>query len=268
MSRQNTEKQNTHYANLRRKYRDNKLDNIKTDSLYIYGYHTVRAAINNKKRVIYELLLTQNGYKKIEDLIHEKNLTYKIVTVSQLNKLLGQDAIHQGIVAQVKALNFGKLRDYADSKLIILLDQITDPHNVGAIMRSCVALKVDLLITTQRHSPNENSIIAKTASGALDLINFTTVRNLSDCLTELQNLDFTIMGLDSGGTEDLHEVYKNCTYKKLALVLGSEGKGLREKTKLHVNKLVRLDMPGVIKALNVSNAAAIALYLTHKMVTH
>lgn len=264
MATKNTEKQDTHYAKLRRNYRDNKPNEVKTDSIYLYGTHTVLSAINNKKRHIREILITQNSYKKFESILKVNSIKHNIVTTKDLSSLLDDQAIHQGIVAIAKPLTPKKLSDLSNSKIIVLLDQITDPHNVGAIMRSCVALNVDVLITTQRHSPKETSVLAKSASGAFDLLDFMIVKNLSETLQDLTDVGFTTIGLDSEGEFDLYEIYQQAKYEKIALVLGSEGKGFREKTKSTVSKLARLDMPGAIKSLNVSNAASIALYLTHK----
>jgi 23S rRNA (guanosine2251-2'-O)-methyltransferase len=144
-----------------------------------------------------------------------------------------------------------------DSPLILVLDQVTDPHNVGAIMRSAVAFNAGALITTQRHSPTESGVMAKSASGALEMIPYIQVTNLADALEELHKLGFVSIGLDSEGSEPLEQAL---TGAKIALVLGAEGKGLRQKTRQTVNALARLEMPGAIKSLNVSNAAAIAMY--------
>lgn len=264
MTLKNTDKQNTHYAKLRRNYRDNKPIVVETDSIYLYGMHTVMAVLNNSKRYIKKLLLTQNAFKKVESFLIDKKFNYEIVTIKDLNLILDNQAVHQGIVALTKPLKVKKTEDFFNKKIVVLLDQITDPHNVGAIMRSCVALGVDAIISTERHSPKETSVLAKSASGAFDLIDFVSVKNLSETLQKLSDSGFTTIGLDSEGTYDLYDVYKKNKFEKIALVLGAEGKGLREKTKMTVNILARLDMPGIIKSLNVSNAASIALYLTYK----
>lgn len=269
----NTEKQNTHYAKLRRNFR-NKIKKTSIDSnivgkypypnaVYLYGIHTVISALKNPKRHIYLLLITNNCLKKIQ----EHNITnlpkYEIVDSKSISSLFEQDTVHQGIVAIAKPLESKPISKLADSKLIVMLDQITDPHNVGAIMRSCVALGVEALITTNRHSPKETGTLAKSASGAVDLINYINVRNLADTINELNNLGFTTIGLDSAGDANLSEMYKQNSYDKIALILGAEGKGLRDKTRKTVTTLARLDMPGAIKSLNVSNAASIAIYLTY-----
>jgi 23S rRNA (guanosine2251-2'-O)-methyltransferase len=144
---------------------------------------------------------------------------------------------------------------------VLVLDQITDPHNAGAIMRSAVAFGADALITTQRHSPHESGVLAKAASGALEHIDLVTVRNLASALEELSSKGFQTIGLDSDGEAELEKTIRG---RRVALVLGAEGKGLRQKTRQAVSALARLDMPGAIRSLNVSNAAAISLYIAHR----
>jgi len=139
-----------------------------------------------------------------------------------------------------------------------VLDQITDPHNVGAIMRSAAAFDVKAIVTTARHSPEATGVLAKSASGALELVPLVTVQNLARALTALNERGFMTVGLDSEGGENLAAV---TLMQPLALVLGAEGKGLRQLTRETCSVMTRLDMPGDIKSLNVSNAAALSLYI-------
>ena len=141
---------------------------------------------------------------------------------------------------------------------MLVLDQITDPHNVGAILRSAAAFAVKAIVTTARHSPEATGVLAKSASGALELVPLVTVQNLARALNELNDQGFMTVGLDSQGSEDLGAMTLR---QPLALVLGAEGKGLRQLTRETCSAVARLDMPGEIKSLNVSNAAVLALYI-------
>ncbi len=180
-----------------------------------------------------------------------------------LDRMVGSDAVHQGCVLEVRPLSSRPLSEIAASPLLLVLDQVTDPHNVGAIMRSAVAMSAGALITTSRHSPVETGVLAKSASGALDLIDHIEVRNLADALAELHSLGYQTIGLDSEGPEPLEN---SVLGEKVALVLGAEGKGLRQKTRETCTTLARIDMPGEIKSLNVSNAAALSLYIVHSRI--
>src|SRR5690606_37387679 len=188
----------------------------------------------------------------------------EIVDPRDLDRILGSDAVHQGALIEAQPLKPKKLSALGDTSLILVLDQVTDPHNVGAIMRSAVAFGAGALVTTSRHSPAESGVLAKSASGALEHIDHIEVRNLSDALQELQEAGFQTIGLDSEGPAELETTF---SAPRIALVLGAEGKGLRQKTRQTVNDLARLDMPGAIRSLNVSNAAAIALYAAGKHLT-
>ncbi|WP_455479831.1 TrmH family RNA methyltransferase [Bartonella sp. B23] len=229
--------------------------------IHLYGIHSVHAALKNKKRILGCLYVTQNALKRLN--ISESDLPCPVTLCSpkQLDALVGSDAVHQGAVMETAPLKPCQLSELTNTDLVIVMDQITDPHNVGAIMRSAVAFKAGALITTYRHSPQESGVLAKAASGALELINYITVRNLAEALQELHEAGFMSFGLDSEGVYPLETAL---TGNKIALVLGAEGKGLRKKTRETVCALARLDMPGNIKSLNVSNAATIALYATHQ----
>ncbi|WP_416408537.1 TrmH family RNA methyltransferase [Agrobacterium rosae] len=271
----------THYATLRRQVRDAKRERgeiptpafqkrrprggedwkapqLAPDQVHLYGLHTVRAALSNKEREIVKLSVTLNALARLEiGTAEEQPFPVEMVSPQDIDKVLGPDAIHQGIMLETKPLPVKKLGALKNSPLILVLDQVTDPHNVGAIMRSAVAFNAGAVITTMRHSPTESGVMAKSASGALEMIPYIQIGNLADALGELHKLGFTSIGLDSEGPSPIEGTFSG---KKIALVLGAEGKGLRQKTRETVSALARLDMPGEIKSLNVSNAAAIALY--------
>ncbi len=274
----------THYATLRRQVRDAKRERgeiptpapqkrkksaegwtppqLAPEQVYLYGLHTVRAAIDNPERRIIKLSVTQNALARLEiDPAGTLPFPVEIVSPQEIDRVLGPDAIHQGVMLETRPLPVRRLEALRESPLLLVLDQVTDPHNVGAIMRSAVAFNAGAVITTQRHSPTESGVLAKSASGALELIPYIQITNLADALGELHRLGFYSIGLDSEGPAPLEGTFQG---GKIALVLGSEGKGLRQKTRETVNALARLDMPGAIKSLNVSNAAAIALYASRQ----
>ncbi|MBX4336236.1 TrmH family RNA methyltransferase [Bartonella raoultii] len=234
---------------------------VKKNIIHLYGIHPVHAALKNPKRVFLHLYTTQNALNRLN--IPESDIPCPVIICApkQLDSLVGNDAVHQGIVLETEPLKPCQLSELQNTDLVIVMDQITDPHNVGAIMRSAVAFKAEALITTCRHSPQESGVLAKAASGALEMIHYITVQNLAKAIQELHNTGFTSFGLDSKGD---HPLEAALTGSKVALILGAEGKGLRKKTRETVCTLTRLDMPGNIKSLNVSNAATIALYAAHK----
>jgi 23S rRNA (guanosine2251-2'-O)-methyltransferase len=272
----------THYANLRRAHRDLKRDKgevnpsptkrktakdwtppqLAADTVWLYGLHTVKAAIANPDRQNLRLIVTKNALSRL-DLDHIELLPFPIQmsTPQEIDKLTGPDAIHQGALLETRPLPVRKLNSLRDKPLILVLDQVTDPHNVGAIMRSAVAFDAGAVVTTVRHSPTESGVLAKSASGALELLPYIQITNLADALEQLHRLGFQTIGLDSEGPAPLEATF---AADKVALVLGAEGKGLRQKTRETCASLARLDMPGAIKSLNVSNAAAIALYASRK----
>lgn len=259
----------THYARLRREHRARvgQIDGKKAQGddanvpMHLYGLHTVRAALENPARRSHRLLITENAGRRLG--IDPNTLSCPVETVhpAQLDRLLGGDAVHQGVALETDPLPRRTLEDLGDARLLIVLDQVTDPHNVGALMRSATALGADALITTARHSPQQTGVLAKAASGALDHLPLVSVRNLANALTELNNRGFETVGLDSEGPAALED---SLTAPKIAIVLGAEGKGLREKTRQTVTRMARLDMLGPIRSLNVSNAAVLALYVARR----
>jgi 23S rRNA (guanosine2251-2'-O)-methyltransferase len=188
----------------------------------------------------------------------------ELVEPKDIDRITGSDAVHQGVLIEAEPLKPKRLDALGDTKLVLVLDQVTDPHNVGAILRSAVAFGAGALITTARHSPQESGVLAKSASGALEHIDQIEVKNLADALGQLHEAGFQTIGLDSEGPAELEKTFDGA---KIALVLGAEGKGLRQKTRETVTALARLDMPGAIRSLNVSNAAAVSLYAARKFLS-
>jgi 23S rRNA (guanosine2251-2'-O)-methyltransferase len=223
----------------------------------IYGVHPVEAALSNPKRRLRRLWLTRNGHERLKMSFATLPLEPEIVHPRELDRKLEPGAVHQGIVLEADPLPSPALDEIEPNGIVAVLDQVTDPHNVGAIMRSCAAFSVTALITTARHSPEATGVLFKSASGAAELVAYVKVTNLARALGELKSRGFRVLGLDSGASSPIEE---EASQRPLALVLGAEGKGLRRLTRQTCDRLVRLDLPGEIRSLNVSNAAALALY--------
>lgn len=226
----------------------------------LYGIHTVREALANPQRKHRRLLVTENAFVRLsEDLALP--LAPDIVRPEAINELLPPDAVHQGVYLEAERLPLLRLEKLPQDKVIVALDQVTDPHNVGAILRSCAAFDVGALITTFRNSPEITGVLGKAASGALEHVPLVGVTNLGRALTDLKDEGYQIIGLDSEASEPMHGLALRLP---VVLVLGAEGKGLRQSTRTLCDHLARIELPGTIKSLNVSNAAAISLYAVHQ----
>jgi 23S rRNA (guanosine2251-2'-O)-methyltransferase len=245
-----------HQSGRRTPWRDR--DASSDGPVILYGWHTVVAALANPQRQIRKLWLSENAARRLADEKIDTRVTPEIVRPGQIDQRLGPDAVHQGLLAEADPLPSPDIDTLAQAGIVLVLDQITDPHNVGAILRSAAAFAVKAIVTTERHSPEATGVLAKSASGALELVPMVTVKNLARALTELNDQGFMTVGLDSQGTETLGAM---TLQQPLALVLGAEGKGLRQLTRETCSAVARLDMPGEIKSLNVSNAAVLALYI-------
>ncbi len=225
----------------------------------LYGFHAVLEALRNKSRKLLDLYATQAAAERLQDAATEAHVPLHIVAPEDLQRRLGNDAVHQGVMLEARPLAAPELDAIeVKSGVVLVLDQITDPHNVGAILRSAAAFSVDAVITTERHAPELSGVLAKTASGALEHVAVIEVVNLARALEELGDLGYQRIGLDSEGPEPLQNLEIG---RPVALVLGAEGKGLRRLTRENCDALARLDLPGAIKSLNVSNACAVALTL-------
>lgn len=229
--------------------------------LRLYGFHSVAEALNNPRRKIHTLYVTENAGNRLAEMVPNPRVAPTLVRAEQIDRMVGADAVHQGVAADVEPFAGLDLYDIPDDALVLVLDQVTDPHNVGAILRSAAAFGAAAIVMTDRHSPEATGVLAKTASGALEHVPIVTVGNLAQALTVLGDRGFWRVGLDSDGPDILE---KSVASRPVALVLGAEGKGLRRLTRERCDVLARLDMPGAIKSLNVSNAAAVALYAIGK----
>ena len=229
---------------------------------YIWSHHAVTAALKNKNRKIKKLYITEKNIPIIEKLDIKNEHPLAILTLSEIDKLFANNSTtHQGFVLETLKLEKKSIEDSFNSNLIIALDQVTDPQNIGAIMRSAKVFGAKSIITTKKHSPGETGSLAKAASGALEFIDFIEVTNLSSTLTTLSKKGFLVIGLDELGESNLNEVKIDSNQPKV-LVMGSEGKGLRRltKTKCDIMAFIENKADDNFSTLNVSVSAAISLY--------
>jgi 23S rRNA (guanosine2251-2'-O)-methyltransferase len=227
----------------------------------LYGWHTVKAALENPTRRIRRLMTTENAARRLADDGVPLPIEPELVRPDVIEARLGPDAVHQGLLAEADPLPALTIDELTSEGIVLVLDQITDPHNVGAILRSAAAFAVGAIVTTARHSPEATGVLAKSASGALEIVRLVTLQNLARGMEELRERGFLLVGLEGAGETDLADLTLRAP---LALVLGAEGKGLRQLTRATCDHLARINLPGAIKSLNVSNAAALALYVASR----
>jgi 23S rRNA (guanosine2251-2'-O)-methyltransferase len=224
----------------------------------LYGWHSVKAAIENPARKLHRLLATENAARRLAEDGIQLPTNLELVRPETIVARLGPEAVHQGLLAEADPLPSLDIDELDPNPVVLVLDQITDPHNVGAILRSAAAFGVSAVVTTARHSPEATGVLAKAASGALEYVPIVTVPNLARALEVLKRRNVFVVGLDSSGDADLAQAGLRAP---LALVLGAEGKGLRQLTRTTCDIVARLDLPGKLKSLNVSNAAALAMHI-------
>ena len=233
------------------------------ETVWLFGLHAVRDALLNPRRERLRLILTPNAADKLADAVAASGMEPEIQDPRKFRAPIDPQSVHQGAALEVKPLNWGSLEDVALGEgpaRLILLDRVSDPHNVGAILRSAEVLGARAVIGTRHHAAPETGALAKTASGALERQPYLRVRNLADAIVELQGMGYLVLGLDGDAHETIETATAGMRDRAIALVLGAEGPGLRPKTKETVDKLVRIEAAGTFGSLNVSNAAAVALY--------
>ena len=230
----------------------------------LYGFHAVTAALAAPRRKLVRLYATEAAAERLGAEIRRRGVEMRIATAEEIAARLPRDAVHQGLLLEAEPLEPLDISELPEKGLVVVLDQITDPHNVGAILRTSAAFAVDALITTERHSPELSGALAKAASGGLEHVPVCAIVNLARALEELGDRGYWRVGLDS----EAPAVFgATAPPRPLALVLGAEDKGLRRLTRENCDELARLDLPGAIKSLNVSNACAIALALATRAAT-
>ncbi len=238
----------------------------KKGTYFIFGRHAVLSALKNPERSAIRLLIAGKADEEITAAASGKNLRFETLEPKDLERLLPQGAVSQGLALEVEPLRDGFVEDLkpvdGQKNLILALDQVTDPHNVGAIFRSAAAFGVKAILTQDRHAPEESGVLAKAASGALDLVPWVRVTNLARALDDLFEMGYWRAGLEGSADKTVAEVDLG---DNLVLIMGAEGKGLRPLTLEKCDILAKIPIAGKMESLNVSNAAAVALYELSKI---
>ncbi|WP_116131032.1 RNA methyltransferase [Tropicimonas sp. IMCC34043] len=239
------------------------------ETLWLFGMHAVRDALMNPGRERLRLVLTRNAADRLGEAIAFAGMEPEIADPRRFPAPLDPGSVHQGAAVEVRPLDWGGVRALcepgAGSPRVVLLDRVTDPHNVGAILRSAEVFGARAVIAPARHSAPETGALAKTASGALERQPYVRVRNLADTMLELREMGYLLFGLDGEAETGLSEAAAEVADLPLGLVLGAEGPGLRDRTRTTCDRLVRIEAAGAFGSLNVSNAAALALYATRPL---
>jgi 23S rRNA (guanosine2251-2'-O)-methyltransferase len=241
--------------------RDRPDERLKAKVSRIYGFHSVAAALKAPRRELIRLYATPAAAERLRPDIAARRLETRIMSLEEISARAPREAIHQGVLLEARPLAPIEVAELPANGLVLVLDQVTDPHNVGAILRTGAAFAVDALVTTERHSPEFAGALAKSASGGLEHVPICSVTNLARALADMGDMGYLRIGLDSEAPVRLADAALS---RPLALVLGAEGKGLRRLTRERCDLLASLDLPGAIKSLNVSNACAVALALVHE----
>lgn len=234
-----------------------------SDIVRIYGLHAAEHALANERRIVRAIYATPNAVQRLGSVRRPGLPEIMQVTPRDLDRMLGSETVHQGVLVEAGPLPEPSVEALSGMRLLLVLDQITDPHNVGAILRSAAAFGVDALVMTAHHSPPLQTTLAKAASGGLEHVPVMLAPNLARFLAQLGEFGFTRIGLDSDGDRALETIDAP---ERLALVLGAEDRGLRRLTRENCDVICALTAFGAIASLNVSNAAAISLHMMgHKM---
>ena len=238
--------------------RDRSDERLKAKVSRIYGFHSVVAALKAPRRELIRLYATPAAAERLKPDIAARGLETRIMSLEEISARAPREAVHQGVLLEARPLAPIAVAELPANGLVLVLDQVTDPHNFGAILRTGAAFAVDALVTTERHSPEFAGALAKSASGGLEHVPICSATNLARALADMGDMGFLRIGLDLEAPLRLSDAALS---RPLALVLGAEGKGLRRLTRERCDLLARLDLPGPIKSLNVSNACAVALAL-------
>ena len=233
-------------------------------TVWLFGIHAVRDALLNPAREKLRLVVTRNALDRLSDAVAQ-GPEPEMSDPRKFAAPIDPQSVHQGAALEVKPLDWGKITDRClgdgtHPPRVLLLDRVTDPHNVGAILRSAEVFGAQAVVAMARHAAPETGALAKTASGAMERQPYIRMRNLADAIIELQGMGYLVLGLDGEAETTIEAAVEGKRDRAIALVLGAEGPGLREKTKETCDALVKIDFAGEFGSLNVSNAAAVALY--------
>ena len=278
--KRNSKKNNNYFANVNTNQKTKEKKNqynytlLKTNQISIAGRHSILSALNNKNRKLHYLITTNTNFSKWKDEIHQLKLKLdiEVKTKEEMDKINNHKP-HQNAILVTEPLQrltmdeflfHNRINDKIPIRLI-LLDEVTDPQNVGAIIRSALAFKMDGLALSQRNSPQETSALIKASSGAIEKLLIIELSNMFREIKKLQKYNFRIYGLAGEGEKDVYELENETG--NVALILGSEGKGLRRLTRENVDSLIKIPINAVSGSLNVSNAAAVAMFQLQKNIT-
>ncbi|MEM9370523.1 MAG: RNA methyltransferase [Pseudomonadota bacterium] len=243
------------------------------ERFWLFGIHAVRDALENPARVRHRLIVTPNAEHKLVDAIRMAGIVPEVSDPRRFSAPLDPQSVHQGAAMEVDPLEWGDLQGLARPHkadplpLMVALDRVTDPHNVGAVLRSAEVFGARAVIAPLHHSAPETGALAKTASGSLERQPYLKVRNLADALETLVGLGYAVIGLASEAEQDLDTALAASEGSAICMVMGAEGPGLREKTRQTCTFLARIKASGSFGSLNVSNAAAVALYAARQKIT-
>ncbi len=235
------------------------------ETLWLFGLHAVRDALLNPRREKLRLVVTLNARDRLAEAIAASGIEPEISDARKFAAPVDPDSVHQGAALEVRPLDWGSLADLALGEgplppRIVLLDRVSDPHNVGAILRSAEVFGARAVVGVQRHAAPETGALAKTASGALERQPYLRLRNLAEAMEELKSMGYLVLGLDGAAKATIGAAVAGQRDRPIALVLGAEGPGLRERTRETCDQLVRIPFASDFGSLNVSNAAAVGLY--------
>jgi 23S rRNA (guanosine2251-2'-O)-methyltransferase len=231
------------------------------ETVWLFGLHAVEDALRNPRRDRLRLVLTRNALERLGEAVAVSGMAPEIADAREFAAPLDPSSVHQGAALEVKPLAWGDFETVAaQAGLVVLLDRVTDPHNVGAVLRSAEVFGAGAVIAPARHSAPETGALAKAASGALERQPYLRVGNLGDAMERLKRMGYVLIGLDGAAEMAVEAALDGLAGRPVALVLGAEGPGMRERTLGLCDRVARIGAAGGFGSLNVSNAAAVALY--------